>query len=98
MSEETDADIVLDLIALATYAERADHWTDEKRLMDAAGVADTVYGAIDRIEELETKLAKAVKALDESVYLLAPDEKDMMRQAGVYRIVTTLAELKGEAE
>lgn len=42
-------------------------------------------------------LAKAVEALDEAVYLLDPDEKDMMRQAGVYRIVTTLAEIKGES-
>ena len=50
---------------------------------------------IDRIEQLEAKLAKAVDALDEAVYLLRPDEKDMMRQAGVYRIVTALAELKG---
>ena len=52
--------------------------------------------AASRIEQLEAKLKKAVEALDESVYLLAPDEKDMMRQAGVYRIVTTLAELKGQ--
>jgi len=52
----------------------------------------------DRIEELEAKLGTAVEALDEAVYLLDPDEKDMMRQAGVYRIVTTLAELKGKAD
>ena len=51
-----------------------------------------------RIEELEAKLAKAVEALDEAVYLLRPDEKDMMRQAGVYRIVTTFAELKGQKD
>lgn len=50
----------------------------------------------DRIKGLEAKLAKAVDALDEAVYLLAPDEKDMMRQAGVYRVVTTLAVLKGQ--
>ena len=49
-----------------------------------------------RVEELEAKLAKAVEALDEAVYLLAPDDKDMARKAGVYRIVTTLAELKGQ--
>ena len=54
--------------------------------------------ATERAEvlELRRKLAKAVEALDEAVYLLAPNEKDMMRQAGVYQIVTTLAELKGE--
>jgi hypothetical protein len=51
----------------------------------------------DRIEQLEAKLAKAVEALDEAVYLLAPDDKDMARKAGVYRIVTTLAALKGQA-
>jgi len=61
--------------------------TTERKLMDKAA---------DRIEELEAKLAKAVEALDEAVYLLAPTEKDMERQAGIYRIVTTLAELKGE--
>ena len=44
----------------------------------------------------ETKLAKAVEALDEAVYLLAPDEKDMARKAGVYRVVTILAALKGQ--
>lgn len=63
---------------------------------------------IDRIEELEAKLAKALGALDEAVSLLAlealdeavcriaPADKDMMRKAGVNRIVTTLAELKGQ--
>lgn len=45
------------------------------------------------MEELEANLAKAVEALGEAVYMLAPDEKDMARKAGVYRIVTTLAEL-----
>jgi len=50
--------------------------------------------AADRIEELETKLAKAVEALDEAVYLLAPTESDMEKEAGVYRVVTTLEDLK----
>ena len=54
--------------------------------------------AWDKCEENRLKLAKAVEALDEAVYLLAPNEKDMMRQAGVYRIVTTLAELRGEQD
>ena len=60
MSEETDAGIVPQMVALATYAERANHWTDDMRLMDAAGVADTVYGAIERIEALEAKLIDAM--------------------------------------
>ena len=54
--------------------------------------------AWDKCEEHRLNLAKAVEALDEAVYLLAPNEKDMMRQGGVYRIVTTLAELKGEQD
>lgn len=65
--DETEADIVLQLDALATYAERADHWKDDMRLMDAAGVADTIYGALDRIEELEAKLAKVVEERDEAL-------------------------------
>ena len=52
--------------------------------------------AVSRVKELEAKLAKAVEALDEAVYRLAPDDKDMARKAGVYRIVTALAELKGQ--
>ena len=57
---------------------------------------EIVDQAAERIEELEAKLAKAVGALDEAVYLLAPDDKDMARKAGVYRVVTTLATLKGQ--
>lgn len=56
-------DVVVTLHALATYAENANHWTDDKRMMDASGVADTIYEAMDRIEELEAKLAKAVEGL-----------------------------------
>ena len=64
MSDDTEANIVLQLDALATYAERANHWTDDKRLMDAAGVADTVFGAIHRIEELKAENEKLCKALE----------------------------------
>ena len=64
MSDDTEADIVLQLDALATYAERANHWTDDKRLMDAAGVADTVFGAIHHIEELEAENEKLRKGLE----------------------------------
>lgn len=98
MSDDTEADIVLQLDALATYAERANHWTDDKRLMDAAGVADTVFGAIHRIEELEAKLAKAVGALGD-IHNGEPEwpddpqrELDWCRN----RAGTTLAELKGQ--
>ena len=44
--------------------------------------------------EQSKKLNKAIQALEEAVHLLQPTEKDMERRAGVYRIVTTLNELK----
>ena len=50
----------------------------------------------DRIEELEANLAKAMKVLDEAVYLLAPDEKNMVLTADAYWVVTTFKELKGQ--
>jgi len=62
-----------------------------------AQVVDYNWVKHQRVIAAEAKLAKAVEALDEAVYLLKPDEKDMMRQAGVYRIVTILAEIKGES-
>jgi hypothetical protein len=49
-----------------------------------------------KIEELEAKLAKAISALDEALYFLDPDEEDIAKEAGLYRIVTTYKELKGE--
>ena len=72
---------------------------DEREDYDALQEVTTeLEQAEARIEELEGKLAKAVEALGEAVYLLDPDEKDMARKAGVYRVVTTLAELKGEQD
>lgn len=47
------------------------------------------------IEELEAKLAKAVEALHEAIYLLDPDDEDIAKETGLYRIVTTFEELKG---
>lgn len=73
--------------------------TDEElkqQLRDSKGWPRLGDAAADLIEELEAKLAKAIEALDEAVYLLAPDDNDMDKLAGVYRIVTTLRELKGE--
>lgn len=46
-------------------------------------------------EELERKLEEAMDALDEAIYLLDPDEEDIAKGAGLYRIVTTRKELKG---
>ena len=50
----------------------------------------------DRIAELEAKLAKAMLALDEAIYLLDPDDEDIAKETGLHRIVTICAELKGE--
>jgi len=50
----------------------------------------------DQRDELQDKLTKALAALDEAIYMLNPDEEDMAKEAGVYRIVTTYKELKGE--
>jgi hypothetical protein len=52
----TDLNARLQRIALC--AEVANHWTDGMRLMPAPGVADTIYEAMDRIEELEAKLSE----------------------------------------
>lgn len=49
-----------------------------------------------RALEAEAKLAKAMEALDEAIYLLDPDEEDIAKETGLYRIVTTYKELKGE--
>ena len=57
---------------------------------------DDALEAADRIEELEAKLAKAIEALDEAIYLLDPDEEDITKEAGLYRIVKAFKELKGE--
>ena len=46
------------------------------------------------IEELEANLVKAIEALEEAVYLLDVTDEDIAKGAGVYRIVSTLAELK----
>jgi hypothetical protein len=104
MSEETDADIVVQLDALSAYAERANHWTDDMRLMDAAGVADTVIGAIVRIEELEAKLAKAVEALKGAAkqHRIIAGMDLMGASAAAYNAAraaeSTIEELKGEKD
>ena len=57
---------------------------------------DAAVDAMDRIEELQAKLAKAIEALDEAIYLLDPDEEDITKETGLYRIVKAFKELKGE--
>jgi hypothetical protein len=48
-------DLVKRLEAVARLAEAADFWTDDERLMPAAGVADVIYEAMDRLAELEAR-------------------------------------------
>ncbi len=51
--------------------------------------------AADRIEQLRKQNEELEREL-EAIYMLNPDEEDMAKEAGVYRIVTTYKELKGE--
>jgi len=51
-----------------------------------------------RALEAEAKLAKAMLALDEAIYLLDPDDEDIAKETGLHRIVTIRAELKGESD
>ena len=53
---KNDRDIVARLEKLAQVAENANSWTDTKRLMPAAGVADIIYEAMDTIVDLRIDL------------------------------------------
>jgi hypothetical protein len=69
------------------------HWQSE-----AMHQNKLLHDALTRAEVAEAKLAKAIAALDEAIYMLHPDEEDMAKEAGVYRIVTTHKELKENAK
>ena len=60
---------------LALMAETANHWTDEHRLMPAAGVADIVYDAIQRIEELEANINIKADFIDATMNQLAASDQ-----------------------
>jgi phage protein U len=96
MSDETEADIVLQLDALAAYAERANHWTDDMRLMDAAGVADTVFGAIHRIEELEAKLKWVIGERDATFALML--KRAESAEAKLAKAVKALVKMVGKRD
>lgn len=70
--------------------------TTRERMRHILKKMDASVPLVDRIEELEAKLSKAVEALDEAIYLLDPDEEDIAKETGLHRIVTIFAELKGE--
>jgi hypothetical protein len=61
---------------------------------DAMHQNKLLHDALTRAEVAEAKLAKAIAALDEALYFLDPDEEDIAKGAGLYRIVTTHKELK----
>jgi hypothetical protein len=48
------------------------------------------------LDATEAKVERALVALDEAIYMLDPDEEDIAKEAGLYRIVTAYKELKGE--
>jgi hypothetical protein len=45
------------------------------------------HTAADRIEELEAENARLWEALAEAVYMIAPEAEDILKGAGIYRIV-----------
>ena len=45
-----------------------------------------------RFTQYETN--ELIQALEDAVYLLNPNDKDMQKKAGVYRVVTALEKLK----
>ena len=65
-----------------------------KAATDDAKEAEAYAGELEAVlESIKAKLAKAVDALGEAIYLLDPDEEDIAKETGLYRIVTTYAEL-----
>jgi len=82
-----DPDCDCDSAVAVVLRQLALDWTTVKEQITEAYRARSVA---------EAKLARAVEALEEAIYLLDPDEEDIAKKAGLYRIVTTYAELKGE--
>ena len=97
-----DIDSVNDIVILGMIRDaQAKHIEElEAKLRYANKRIEHAFERNDRqaqtIDNLTTKLAKSVEALDEAVYLLDPDEEDIAKETGLYRIVTTLKSLKGE--
>ena len=101
-------DLVQALTELQLEATTADRWLTaacdradaaEAKLATCEKYRDA-YVEMDRIgtqavRDLNAKLAKAVEALREALYFLRPTESDMEKKAGIYRIVTALAEIEG---
>jgi ABC-type transporter Mla subunit MlaD len=67
-----------------------------KRLWESDEASALTNQAARRIEKLEAKLAKAVKALDNTRLVLAEYEPHPLPVLG--KVLTTLTELKGEKD
>lgn len=93
MSDEDE--LVVKLFALATYAEKVNHWVDDKRLMDAAGVADAIHEGIDRIEELEAQLKAAVGEAEKYQRAFAAQSRKLQAVLHIDGVRATIAELTG---
>jgi hypothetical protein len=74
------------------YAELKAKLATCEKYRDAYAECDRI--GTQAVRDLEAKLAKAVEALKEALYFLKPTESDMEKKAGIYRIVTTLAEIE----
>jgi tetrahydromethanopterin S-methyltransferase subunit G len=110
--EELEAEVEGALAIIATErAEVMELRAENQRLREAAGRIEELEAKLDwviterdetfalmldRAQTAEAKLAQAVGALDEAIYLLDPDEEDIAKETGLHRIVTTYRELKGE--
>ena len=83
--------------SLAQNSCRNDHVLNQAEVR-MKELADNALANRVAIMRLEAKLAKAVEAIFEAIYLLDPDEEDIAKGTGLYRIVTTFKELKGEKD
>ena len=62
--------------------------------LDLKNAASSIEALTEQLEAARADTKKAVEALREAVYLLDPDEEDIAKETGLYRIVTTLAEIE----
>jgi hypothetical protein len=92
----TDQELILELRNSKGWPNLGNAAADriEQLLESIKGLSQVWATAAVNREVSEGKLAKAIEALDEAIYLLDPDEEDMAKEAGLYRIVTARAKLE----
>jgi len=68
-------------------------WKDKSEALERERDALQIVLKFYEVDNKSTHaiLAKAAEALDEAIYLLDPDEEDITKETGIYRIVTTRA-------